>query len=302
MRCRPSPWARLLPGNRALVAALLLASCGGSGAKSEYILAEKLWEEKSYAAAAAQFERAFQKDQKGTLGKQALYRAATTQYLFTQKHAAALALFRRYLEVDPGGQAARDAEIQIGEILFSKLSQYDAAIQHYRRWLREHPGDPLNPEFLFRIGRAQFYLWQFEDAIQTFESVTLQSTDERWVSEALYQAGMCHLALAGQSQERSAAGEPGEEDAPAAVGKKERYKRAMGFFEQSASRFPKSKAAQEAKLGLATAHEELGQWPEALEVLQSIAGTYPSPQVVQIRMIRIRERLSRQNPPAKRKG
>ncbi len=129
----------------AILSCAALTACGGSGAKSEYILAEKLWEEKSYAAAAAQFERAFQKDQKGTLGKQALYRAATTQYLFTQKHAAALALFRRYLEADPAGQAARDAEIQIGEILFSKLSQYDAAIQHYRKWLREHPGDPLNP-------------------------------------------------------------------------------------------------------------------------------------------------------------
>ena len=90
-----------------------------------------------------------------------------------------------------------------------------------------------------------------------------------------------------------------EVSSPALV---ERYKRAMGFFERAAMRFPKSKAAQEARLGLATAHEELGQWPEALEVLQSIASTYPSTQVVQIRMIRIRERLSRQNPPAKRKG
>ena len=204
---------RFLPELPQLLLIVLLGGCGGSGAKSEYILAEKLWEERSYAAAAAQFERAFQKDQKGTLGKQALYRAATTQYLFTQKHAAALALFRRYLEVDPEGPAARDAEVQIGEILYSKLSQYDAAIQHYRKWLREHPGDPLNPEFLFRIGRAQFYLWQFEDAIQTFESVTLQSTDEKWVSEALFQAGMCQLALAGQSQERSSAAEPAAEPA-----------------------------------------------------------------------------------------
>lgn len=281
---------------------LVWVACGGSGAKSEYILAEKLWEEKSYAAAAAQFERAFQKDQKGSLGRQALYRAATTQYLFTQKHSAALALFRRYLEVDPESPAARDAEIQIGEILFSKLAQYEAAIQHYRKWLRAHPGDPLNPEFLFRVGRAQFYLWQFEDAIQTFESVRLQSTEDRWVAESLYQAGMCHMALAGQSQERAATAEPGEEGEAVAVGKKERYKRATVLFEQAASRYPKSKAAQEARLGLATAHEELGQWPEALEVLQEIAGTYPSPQVVQIRIIRIRERLARQSPPAKRKG
>jgi TolA-binding protein len=278
---------------------LFVVACGGSGAKSEYILAEKLWADKSYAAAAAQFERAFQKDQKGALGKQALYRAATTQYLFVKKYSAALALFRKYLEVDPEGTAARDAEIQIGEILFDRLSQYDAAIQHYRKWLREHPGDPQNPEFLFRVGRSQFYLWQFEDAIQTFESLAMQTAEERWLAEAFYQAGMAHLALAGQGQDRGGATEA--EDSDVGMSKKERYKRAIAAFEQVGSRFPKSKAAPEARLGLATAYEELGQWQDAIDVLEPLVSAYPVPQVIKIRMIRIRERLARQNPPLKRK-
>lgn len=283
----------------------LLSACGSTGAKGEYILAEKLWHEKSYAAAAAQFERAFFKDQKGHLGRQALFRAATTQMLFTQKYSAALELFRKYLEVDPSGPGARDAEIQIGELLFQKTRQYDAAIQHYRKWLRERPGDPLNPEFLFRIGRAQFYLWQFEDAIQTFESVGLQAPQSDWAAEALYQGGMAHLALAGQSQDlsgRDAQGEDDDSGRAGVMGQKERYQRAMRAFESTTERFPQSKAALEAMLARATVYEELGQWEEALKVLGPLEEKYPVPQVVKIRQTRIRERLARQNPPLKRKG
>lgn len=296
---------RILGALAASMLSVCVAACGSTGAKGEYILAEKLWHEKSYVAAAAQFERAFLKDQKGALGRQALFRAATTQMLFTQKYSAALELFRKYLEVDPTGHAARDAEIQIGEILFQKTRQYDLAIQHYRKWLRERPGDPLNPEFLFRIGRAQFYLWQFEDAIQTFENVGLQAPQSDWVAEALYQGGMAHLALAGQSQDapgRGASEDPEDQDRPGAMGQKERYQQAMKAFEATTERFPQSKAALEAKLARATVYEELGQWEEALKELEPLEKRYPVPQVIQIRQTRIRERLARQNPPLKRKG
>ncbi len=280
----------------------MAAACGGTGAKGEYILAEKLWHEGSYVAAATQFERAFIKDQKGRLGRQALFRAATTQMLFTENFEAALRLFRKYLEVDPEGAAARDAEIQIGEILFNKLQRYEQSIQHYRKWLRERPGDPMNAEFLYRVGRSQFYLWQFGDAIQTFENAAVQAGEDRWAAESLYQSGMAYLALAGQSQESQDTGGSGEEGAAAGSGKKERYLRAMKAFQQTYERFPKEKAAQEARLATATAHEELGQWEEALSMLSSLESTYPTPQVIKIRQVRIRERLARQNPPLKRKS
>ncbi len=281
--------------------ALVLSACGGTGAKGEYILAEKLWNEGSYSAAATQFERAFAKDQKGALGKQALFRAATTQLLFNGNHSAALNLFKKYLEVDPTGPAARDAEIQIGEILFNKLRNYESAIQHYRKWLRDHPSDQLNGEYLYRIGRAQFYLWQFEDAIQTFETIGLQSTTSPLAPDALYQSGMAYLALAGQSQDLQNSQVSDEEAGDANLGQKERYRRAMKAFEQVLNRFPNSKVASEAKLALATAQEELGQWEAALVTLEQLERMYPTPQVIKIRQTRIRERLARQTTPLKRK-
>jgi len=292
----------------ALAAALASSGCGSTGAKGEYILAEKLWQEQSYVAAAAQFERAFAKDQKGELGKQALYRAATTQYLFNRKYAAALALFRKYLEVEPTGAAARDAEIQIGEILFEKTQQYEAAIEHYRRWLRERPGDERNTEFLYRVGRSQLHLWQFEDAVQTMSQLSEQSGVSPWISEALFQKGMAYLALADQGgggaapkQSGKGADDAAESDTTESLSRREYYRRALSAFEQTRTRFPKSKAAQEAGLGVATIYEELGQWQDALTALAPLESTYPVPQVIKIRMIRIRERLARQSPPLKRK-
>lgn len=287
------------PAAMALGMLALVAGCGSSGAKGEYILAEKLWEEHSYTAAAAQFERAFAKDQKGELGRQALYRAATTQHLFNHKYPEALALYRKYLELEPRGPVARDAEIQVGEILFEKTKQFEQAIQHYRRWIRERPGDPMNEPFLFRIGRCQLELWQFEDAIQTFGQLVESGASGPWAAEALYQIGMAHLALADQGQDLGTAEEGGGKGSRAT--KKEEYRLAMSAFDKTVEKYPASKAAQEARLGQATVNEELGLWSEALAVLAPLEATYPLPQVVKIRITRIRERLARQSPPLKRK-
>lgn len=277
----------------------LVAGCGSSGAKGEYILAEKLWEERSYAAAAAQFERAFAKDQKGELGRQALYRAATTQHIFNHRYPEALVLYRKYLEIEPKGLASRDAEIQVGEILFGKTRQFEQAIQHYRRWIRERPGDPLNEAYLFRIGRAQLELWQFEDAIQTFGQLVEGGASGTWAPESLYQIGMSHLALADQGQDLGSTDEGAGK--PGGGGRKDEYRLAMAAFDRVVEKYPATKAAQEARLGQATVNEELGLWAEALAVLAPLEATYPLPQVVKIRTTRIKERLARQNPPLKRK-
>ncbi len=283
-----------------LAAALLvLPSCGGSTVKTDYILAEKLWEEGSYQPAARQFERIFLKDQKGKLGQQALYRAAMTQYLFLKEYSEALRLFTKYLEVAPTGPAARDAQLQIGEIYFNKITQYENAISHYRKWLKDNPAAPENPEFLYRIGRAQFFLWQFEDSIRTFESILAQSSAHPVASEAAYQIGMAHLSLAAQSSLSARPGDDEETDTES-IDSSERHRLAVKTFESVEKQYPGSKAAQQAALGIVTSLEERGLWEDALKKLGEMGGKYPIPQILKIRTHRIQERLSKRATSSRR--
>ncbi len=284
-----------------LAAALLvLPSCGGSSIKTDYILAEKLWEEGSYQPAARQFERIFLKDQKGKLGQQALYRAATTQFLFLREYPEALRLFTKYLEVAPTGPAARDAQLQIGEIYFNKTAQYENAIAHYRKWLKDNPSAPENLEFHYRIGRAQFFLWQFEDSIRSFESVLAQSaTHPATASEAAYQIGMAHLSLAAQSPLSTRSGTE-EEGVAESMDSSEWHRLAVKAFETVEKQYPGSKAAQQAALGIVTSLEERGLWEDALKRLNEMGERYPIPQILKIRTHRIQERMSKRTTSTRR--
>lgn len=278
----------------ALLGVLILSGCGGSGVKTDYILAEKLWDDRNYASSAKQFERVFQKDQKGRLGQQALYRAATTSLLFLKDPTRALKLFRRYLEVAPRGPGARDAQLQIGEIYFSSTFQYDAAIQHYKAWVREHPSDPESPRILLRIGRAHYFLGQFYEALEAFQALSQRSPGVELLSEARYQLGISHLALAVAGGATTQEGRVEGSDAES-FSAQDHYHRARLHLEQVERDHRNSEAAQRAAMALVTYFEEQGLWEDALAKLKTLSGRYPAPEVLRIREQRIRERLGRRN-------
>jgi TolA-binding protein len=285
----------------AFFAATLLAlpSCGGSNVKTDYILAEKLWQQGSYEPAARQFERIFLKDKKGKLGQQALYRSAMTQFLFLKHYPEALRLFTKYLETVPTGPAARDAQLQIGDIYFNKTGQYENAIQHYRKWIKDHPTDPETSEFLYRIGRSQFFLWRFEESIQSFEAVLKQSPSHALAAEAAYQIGMAQLSLAAQSRVLSPSAETGDE-ATEVIDSSARHQLAVKAFEMVERQYPGSPAAQEAALGVVTSLEERGLWEDAIKKLGEMGGKYPIPQILKIRAHRIQERIAKRTTSSRR--
>ncbi len=282
-----------------LLGSLVLSGCGGSGIKADYILAEKLWDERNYASSAKQFERVFQKDQKGKLGQQALYRAATTSLLFLKDPSRALKLFNRYLEVAPKGPGARDAKLQIGEIYFSNTFQYDAAIQHYKTWIREHPSDPESSRILLRIGRAHYFLGQFFEAVEAFQALSNRSPGDDLLSEARYQMGISHLALAVAGRATIQEGRVEGPDAES-LSSEDHYRRAREHLERVEQDHPGSETAQRAAMALVTYYEEQGFWEDALSKLKTLSGRYSAPEVLRIREQRIRERLGRRNPTDRR--
>jgi len=259
---------------------LVAAGCSVDSAKGRYILAEKLWTDGKYAAAVSEFEKVVIKDPAGHLGLQALFRAAMTQSLYLSQHGEAVRKFRTFVEASEDSPAAWEAQKQIGEILYAKTEQYDQAIQHYRNLLKAKPGTPEASEFLFRIGKSQFFLWQFDGSIATYREIIKKHPKSPWAEKAAYEIGVTYFTRG----ERNPGGTSGPSTGV------EAYQDAMEAFERFMKRYPQSILIPDAKFGIASCLEEMDQLDAAYHAFEDLRSTYPSPNVIEVKLVRIRER------------
>jgi TolA-binding protein len=251
-------------------------ACSVDTARSHYILAEKLWMDRSYAAAVTEFEKVIAKDPRGKLGMQATYRAANTQALFLSEYAEAVKKFRLYAQgpVDP--QSAWEAKVQIGEILFTKTEQYDQTIAHYQLLLRERPRAPEAPEFLYRIGKSWFFLLRFSDALASFQEIVKDFPTSPWAEKAAFETGVTYFTRGEQQGEKE--GDP--------------YQEALVAYQSFVRKYPKSSLVPEARFGIAACMEEKGQLEQAYGAYSSLKAVYPSPRVIEIKLARLKERVA----------
>lgn len=264
-----------------VVTLIVLAACSIQNAKQHYLLAERMWSDRQYEAAAAEFEKVIALDPHGRLGTQARFRAASTQMLFLNRNADALVNYRQYASSGPSGPAAWEAQLQIGEILFSRLEQYDAAIEHYSQLLEKFPHAKERPEFALRVAQSQFFLRHFDLALKGYAGVIRSFPSTPQAERASYEVGFTLLTRAAvPTQERAA--------------QVESYQEAIDAFEQFIKRYPKSDRAVLARFGVANALEETDQLSAALQTYLSLRGKYPSPEVIETKIRRIQGRLALQ--------
>jgi TolA-binding protein len=219
------------------------------------------------------------KDPRGKLGVQATYRAATTQFLFLSQYNDAIRNFRKYAQGNADPDSIWDAEIQIGEILFSKTEQYDQAILHYEALLKQKPKAAEAPEFLFRIAKSHFYLFQFHEAVATYEDIGRKYPTSPWAEKALFEIGTTYFTRGEQQPDGKNSGN-------------EAYQVAINAYEKFMKHYPQSELVPEARFGIAFCLEELDQLDDAYNAYVALKGKYPSPNVLEVKLIRIRERLA----------
>jgi TolA-binding protein len=252
-----------------------LTSCSLNTAKNKYVLAEKLWNDGKYEASVSEFEKVFAKDPNGVLGRQALYRAAMTQAFFLSQYADAVRKFNQFLLVEGETDQAWEAQKNIGIIYFEKLEQYDQAISHYSNLIKNKPAITDAAEFLFRIGKSHFFKWQFAEAVTTFQDVVKKYPKTEWAEQAAYETGVTYYTQGEQT--------PAEAKA---------YKTAISSFQQFIKQYPNSKLVPEAHFGIASCFEEMDQLEAAYHAFEALKNTYPSPNVIEIKLARIRDRKS----------
>lgn len=245
-------------------------------------MAEKLWTDGNYAAAVNEFEKVHTQDPKGKLGLQALYRAATTEALFLNQYNDAVNKLRTYAELTEDKETAWDAQRQVGDLLFNKLESYDLALEQYQKLLKQNPRSPDSPMFLYRMGKARFFLWRFNDAIQTYREVLKLYPKTVWGENAAFETGVTYFTRGEQAVD----GKPGTSEA---------YQDAIDAYESFIQKYPKSPHVIEARFGIAACLEEMDQLEAAYQAFNALKDTYPSPNVIKVKLARIRERRSQRN-------
>ena len=251
--------------------------------KNHYILAEKLWTDGNYAASVAEFEKVTAKDPHGKLGLQALFRGAMTETLYLNHHSQAVKKLKSYAELTGDTPLAWDALKQIGEIYFSKTEQYDKAIQHYRSLLKAKPDSPEAPEFLYRIGKSHFYLWQFDDSVVAYREILTRFSNSPWSERAALELGTTFFTR--QEEQRSGG-------RTHAVGG---FEEAIQAYQSFIKTYPKSSLVSEARFGIASCLEEEDKLDAAYQEYEKLKPTYPSPNVIEIKLARIRERKAQRS-------
>lgn len=262
----------------AFLALLAASGCGINSAKNHFVLAEKLWNDRKYEASVLEFEKVISRDPKGKLGLMALQRAATTQNLFLQQYPEAVRKLRQLAELTPEKDVIWDSQVQIGEILFSKTEDYAAALTHYQKLLTDFPTSDQVPEFLFRVGKCQFFLWKFEEAAATFQSIQKKFPKTPWAERALFELGQTYFTRGEQKG-----------------GGKESFQEAIDLYQKFVSRYPKSERVTLAQFGIANSLEEMDQLDAAYDAYEALKSTYPSPAVIEVKLRRIRERQAQRS-------
>jgi tetratricopeptide (TPR) repeat protein len=260
-----------------------LSGCTSQNPRDRFMLAEKLWQEKNYPAAIAEYEKVIQKDPSSQIGVQAGYRAAMTQTLFLNEHLAALRKLNRIIEGDTDPEFTYESYRQIGEILFTKLEQYEQAIQHYERMLELYPKDINQAEYIYRIGKAQFHLLKFEDSIRTLKIVVDKHRGTEWAKKARYEMAVSQQTKGHQlqTQETRAA-----QDA---------FKESVKQYEQFIKLYPDDPLALQARFEIGNCYEEMDQVDAAYKIFEEIRDKYPNRTVVELKLKRIHDRKNQKN-------
>lgn len=262
---------------------ILNSSCTSQNPRDRFLLAERLWQQKNYSAAVAEYEKVTQKDPSSELGIKAALRAAMTQTLFLNENLGALRKLNRIIETNRESPLAHEAYKQIGEILFLRLEQYEQAIQHYERMLDLYPNDPSKDEYMYRIGKSQFHLLRFEDSILTFRILASKYQTSEWGTRARFEIGVSEQIKGHQLQQKEARLANGA------------FKDAIKEFTAFIQAHPNDPLALEAKFEIGNCYEEMDQIDAAHKVFEEIRTLYPNRTVVELKLRRIAERRNQKN-------
>jgi tetratricopeptide (TPR) repeat protein len=259
-----------------LLGALVLISCTNqSSISARYLTAEKLWTEKKYEAAVAEFDRIVKENPGSAIALQALWRASITRALFLKDYSEALKGLQSFSEQSAQPNLVLEAQKEIGEILYSKTQQHQAAIDHYQKLIEsgKYPDD--EGLFTYRISRCWVSLGKIKRAISLQEEILKKYKDQDLLLKTKMDLAQNWYTI-------------GDVE-------KQAYSKAIEYYKQvsNETKGKDKRRFSEALFGTAIVLEEMDKPEEAIELYKMIEADYHVPNVVRIRIQKINDRNKR---------
>ncbi len=234
--------------------------------ESDFSKAEQLQEQGNFEEADRIFEKLYKKHPKFYLAEKALFQSGEIRNLYLKKYQEALLSYLLVEKDYPESQLAEKALQQVAEIYKNRLRDYPRAIVAYQKLLDNGVTD--GDQMQYEVADSYFRLNNFEQARIEFESLLKNYPDSQLTAEVQYRVAVA-TSLEGD------------------------LKKAAEAFKIVSEKWPDSAYAVEARFGLAGVLEEREELKAALEVLQSLRGIYPSAELLEKRITRVEERISK---------
>ena len=98
----------------------------------------------------------------------------------------------KYMSSFPEGKQWEDVSLQLGQI-FIRNREYATAIDYYNEILKVQPEHAYKDQILYMLGFAEFQDSQFDEARQTFQTLSREFPNSDKASPGLYWVGMTYL-------------------------------------------------------------------------------------------------------------
>lgn len=234
--------------------------------EERYNKGEELVAEGDYEEAVETFRGIYEWHEDSPLAPQALFRSAEVLNHYLARYQEAI-LYYLMVEKDyPATGPARKAQEQVADIYKNRLRDHAQAIVAYQKLLDD--GTPAGDRIQYEIADSYFRLNNFEQARIEFDSLLKNYPGSNLVPEVQYRIAVAYSL---------------EGDAAAAE----------EAFRTTATAWPESPFAIEARFGLATVLEERDELKAALGILEELQGNYPNAEALARKTDQVKERISK---------
>lgn len=195
---------------------------------------------------------------------------ATVAHINAKDYVKAVEFFKHIVLKSPDPEERKSAQRFIAQIEFENLHEYDKAVVDYEKLLQLD----LTPAEAFRyrmnLGKSHFYLNNIDQAIEEINTILKKSKSPDELFEARVLKANTEVAA-------------------------KRLKEAVEQWKAIIKDFPERAKKENIPLNLAVVQEDMGEFDDAIEVLEGMRPGYAQPDYLNLRIQRLKDR--RENQP-----
>jgi TolA-binding protein len=232
----------------------------------QFIKAEALLADEKFAEAAKAFHALARSHPDHERADEALFLVGELQHLYLKNDREALLAYLLLDKNYPDSPLAQRAQRRAGDIYMDRMEDLARAVVIYQKLIDQ--GVAEADQLQYRIAEAYFRLNNFEQARIEWEHLLKLHPESSLAPEAGY---------------RIAVSQALQQD----------FSEAQLSFEKVFTTWPDHPYALEARFGLATLLEEQEYLKDALDILTQLRDSYPKPEVLELRIEQVRDRMEK---------